>query len=260
MAYFRTLLNDTLRERVRQNPRYSLRAFALSLGVDPGNLSRAMRGLSVLSWDYGQRIVKALNLNPEQSKAFFDSLESSAPRGVAGTNQRRSKALETPQIVDLNSFELVSDHLHYAISELTAVEDFQPDPSWIADALGTSPAKAEAAIERLKRVGILREEGGRLVKAAPKMQTGDAVHTNEALKQYLKEVMELGMRSIDKDPIQERCHMALTMPIDPDLLDKARASIVEFAKKLCTELSSGRRRQVYQLGLALYPLQRKPPA
>jgi hypothetical protein len=49
----------------------------------------------------------------------------------------------------------------------------------------------------------------------------------------------------------------MTMAIDPEKLSAARQMIREFNQSLCQFLESGKRTRVYNLGVALCPLQVK---
>jgi hypothetical protein len=44
---------------------------------------------------------------------------------------------------------------HFAILELTRLQDFQPDSRWIARVLGLNPDEVNIALARLMRLGLL---------------------------------------------------------------------------------------------------------
>jgi hypothetical protein len=48
----------------------------------------------------------------------------------------------------------------------------------------------------------------------------------------------------------------MTMSIDPAMLPEAKAQIEQFTQSLCKLLESGKRRQVYELGISLFPIQK----
>ena len=50
-----------LQARVSRNPKYSLRAFARDLKMDPGSLCKILRGKRVLGTRLGRRIRTAIN-------------------------------------------------------------------------------------------------------------------------------------------------------------------------------------------------------
>lgn len=70
-AYYRKILSDELQVRRKRNPRYSLRAFALFLGVDNGYLSKLTAGKVLLSLDLADKLTKRLKLSPSVRKDFL---------------------------------------------------------------------------------------------------------------------------------------------------------------------------------------------
>ena len=68
------------------------------------------------------------------------------------------------------------------------------------------------------------------------------------------------MESLEKDTIEDRDITSMTMAIDPDRLPLAKSLIAEFTRQLCETLETGKQKRVYQLGVSLYPLQKKERA
>lgn len=76
-------------ERKEKNPRYSLRAFARSLGVSSGQLSEILSGKRPLSHKLARRISIALALTEEESqKLIFLVSQQSQFLEVTGSNSR----------------------------------------------------------------------------------------------------------------------------------------------------------------------------
>ena len=72
-ADYRTILSSEFQTRHEKNTRYSLRAFALSLGVDASFLSKIKSGKLMLSVDVAAAMAKKLKLNSEMRKQFIMS-------------------------------------------------------------------------------------------------------------------------------------------------------------------------------------------
>ena len=60
---------------------------------------------------------------------------------------------------------------------------------------------------------------------------------------------------MENDPIEIRNHSSMTMAIDPAKIDEAKKMIEEFTHRLTEFLESGKRLQVYELNIGLFPLQ-----
>jgi transcriptional regulator with XRE-family HTH domain len=68
------LLATELFRRKKRNPRYSLRAFAHALGIDPGALSRILAGKKQISLAITRKIIRVLQLTPEEKEVFLISV------------------------------------------------------------------------------------------------------------------------------------------------------------------------------------------
>jgi transcriptional regulator with XRE-family HTH domain len=70
-AEYRIILNSEFKIRKEKNPRFSLRAFALLLGVDASYLSKINSGKLILSVDIADKMTHKLKLNIEDRKKFI---------------------------------------------------------------------------------------------------------------------------------------------------------------------------------------------
>jgi hypothetical protein len=76
------------------------------------------------------------------------------------------------------------------------------------------------------------------------------------LKKNQKQFLEKAIYSLENDPLEERSHTNMTMAIDSKKMELAKQMIREFQMALCNVLETGKRDQVYNLSVALYPLQK----
>jgi transcriptional regulator with XRE-family HTH domain len=70
-AFYRVHLKQELRNRKARNSRYSIRAFAKSLSVDNGYLSKLLSGKALLSLDLADQISRKLRLPGELRRDFL---------------------------------------------------------------------------------------------------------------------------------------------------------------------------------------------
>jgi uncharacterized protein (TIGR02147 family) len=157
----------------------------------------------------------------------------------------------------MEMFKVIADLHHYAILELSLTKGFKSDCRWIAKALGISPLATKLAVERLLDLGLLVEKDGVWRKSERQITTGDKHKTSAAHRAHQAQILDKAKVSLENDPIEQRSMTGMTMAIDPAKLPAARAMIEKFMLDLCTHLESGAQRQVYQLGINLYPLQKK---
>jgi len=254
--YLNRLLSEFHARRGR-NSSYSMRAFSKHLALTPATLSRILDRKRVPSLETVERITDRLGLKPADRRAFIrSSVESYLQREVAPL----SPTVEVTEI-DIDGFHIISDWYHYAILELTFVDGFQSDANWIARRLSISIDEANVAIRRLLRLNLLSEEKdakgqSQWVKTGEKITTKDKLLTSTFHRKFQAQILSQALSSLEHDTIEERSITSLTVAIDPNQLPIARAMIQEFTRNLCDVLESGTQKRVYQMGIALYPIDR----
>lgn len=238
---FRLWLQRELTERCKRNARYSLRAFAKYLDINPSSLSQILSGTRPISKRMVFLICSKLSTRPLELKLF----------GLRTTHGALENEIHQ---IDLDIFSSISDWYHYAILEMTFVSHFKAEPKWIAKKLSITAEEAKSALERLKRLGLLIEQNGTLVKAMKNHTNRSSVNTSAAHRELQKQVVEKARIAIDECPPEVKDITSMTMAIDPSNLDRARSLIQKFRRDLSALLEDGEQTQVYNLGIQLYPI------
>ena len=260
IPFYQHYLTSELARRCQGNPRYSLRAYSRSLGIDAGTVSRLLSGRQIPSEKMADRLLARLDLAPRDRARFLATVgarhqEKSLKK--ATSLSRRAENLIQAEEISLEIYRVIADWYHVAILELTFVEDFRPDPRWIARQLGVSATEAKLAVERLISVGLLRRESRTLRKTHQRLTSADKGVTTPALRQNQRQLLEKAIESLENDPFAVRDVTSTTMAIDPRFLPEARRLVQEFHLSLSRYLQSGERRSVYNLEVCLYPLQKR---
>jgi uncharacterized protein (TIGR02147 family) len=211
------------------------------------------------------KIAERITLTPEKRAELLSSVVShQVSRPLKRQDPRVREARAASPIatgndhgLDADQFRLIADWHHAAILEMTYLAEFKACPKYIAKNLGISQTEAKLALERLFDLGLLVEENGRVRKVADHIKTTDKTKTGPALKRKQKQIRELAIESIERDPIETRTMTTVTMCIDPSLLEEARRRIDEFNRSLSEFLTPGERKQVYVMEIGLFPLQKK---
>lgn len=73
-ADYREMLMNEFKERVARNKRYSLRAFARDLGVNPGYLPKLFAGKTIPSLETAQDIADRMRLEKVEKARFLKSV------------------------------------------------------------------------------------------------------------------------------------------------------------------------------------------
>jgi transcriptional regulator with XRE-family HTH domain len=127
---FRLFLQAELGRRCAGNTQYSLRAFAKYLAIDHATLSQLLRGKRPLT----PRTILKLGTRLGLERAAIDLYV--AHEAFWGREPGLEATLNEVQELANDTVNVISDWYHYAILELTRLQDFKPDSRWIARALG----------------------------------------------------------------------------------------------------------------------------
>lgn len=247
---FRVFLQQELVKRCNQNPRYSLRAFARMLEIEPSALSKILSGRRGVSKRKFKKFVEKLNLEPslaEQMKPVRKRRKVSTP--LENSNYQQ---------LTLDAFRVIAEWYHYAILELTHVDGFEPNHKWTARVLGVSVHAVSVAVERLQRLEFLRiSTDGKWIDQSGSITTVGNDFTDIAFRKLQKGILEKAITVLEEVPISLRDQTSVTMAIDSSLMSEAKERIKNFRRDLAAFLSGGvRRDQVYHLGVSLYPVTR----
>jgi uncharacterized protein (TIGR02147 family) len=145
-AGFREFLQRKLAQKCANNPQYSLRAFAQSLGTDHSTLSQILRGKRRLTTETICALARRLKLSDKDVETFV--VYEQRLHGDGGW-ERHIRQLRD------EAMEIISQWHHFAILELIRLECFRPDCRWIAQVLDISVDDVNTALTRLLHLDLL---------------------------------------------------------------------------------------------------------
>jgi uncharacterized protein (TIGR02147 family) len=251
------MLAESFQRRRKRNSRYSLRAFSRSLDVSTSLLSCILRRKRVPSLKLANSISKKLSLDTHQRERFLESVADA----LRETSLEKLGPLADPakaRTLSEDEFRLISDWHYYAILEMTETQGFVLDASWIAKELGITEARASTAIRRLQKLRLLiKDTQGGWQKVDCPVTTIDKSKTSSVHRKRQKQVLSRAISALDRTPLERRSMTSMTMAICPDKIPQAKKLILEFNRKLCRLLQDGPKREVYELGICLYPHQKR---
>lgn len=246
LSYFKIWLQDEFTRRCRVNSRYSLRAFARSLELDPSTVSQMLSG---------KRRV---------SKKMLDKIEQKVGMKFVFDTEDMHKSLgKRYSILSKDLFSAISDWYHFAILDLTLLKNFESDPSWIAHQLGISPTEASIAIDRLKRLDLLTEIDNKLVKTKTNFSNYKEGETSGAHKEYQRQIVEKSLHAIDGCPQELKDITSMTIAGNSKKLSAVKDVIKKFRRELAAFMEDGSGDAVFHLAVQLYPvtnIEKKEPA
>jgi uncharacterized protein (TIGR02147 family) len=229
---YRKYLSDELARRIGVNPRYSLRAFARDLGMNPGRLSHVLRGHYGLSQNAAEVVAKKLNLGPQELKVFCDLValkrSQSSARKVKSSHGL-SKVSSHFNSLSLDSFMLISEWYHLAILEYFSIRGVVSDVLQLSKTLGVPPQLVEQAVDRLVRLKMLKKDkSGRKFKPLGSYFVDPKGVSSRAVQNFHKQIVELALRSLVIESPLEREFGTVLFSFDRARMGEAQADIAKF--------------------------------
>ena len=244
-------MKEELSLRQRENPQYSLRAYARDLGVHPGTLAKVIKGERPLPMKVSFGVVSKLKLGPRDRTLFMESLL----RNKTSIDDIKIDPLDTRHMVDESNYKVIAEWEHFVVTDLFDVEGFQSTTEDIARRLALTLTRAEVVVENLVTSGLLkRNDDGKLSRVHADIKTTEDLKS-QALKEGHLDTLKLGIKKLEEVEIELRDFSSSAMAIDLEQLPEAKTIIREFRQKMAALLRNGKyKTDVYQLAIQLYPL------
>lgn len=249
-------IQDEFFKRKETDFSYSSRSFAKVLGVSSGRLSELFSGKRNLTMKMGERFAEALAMDPDTELLFKNAIiENKKNRTKSSRLYNNLKKDEDKNFKRLNQdiFSLISKQQYFAILNLMKTKDFKNCPIWIGSRLEIPPATVEKSLELMKRVGILKEENGELIRVHKKYRTKDNIESR-AIKSAHREKLQHALVSLETIPVELRDITSITCPINKDKMPEIKKLIKDFRRGLAQFMEEGEANEVYNLNIQLVPL------
>lgn len=235
----RSHLNQAFMSRRQRNEMYSLRAFARSVNIDPGHLSRLMRGERPISKKMATKIIEELGLTLQQ-------LNKMAKTGKKFSSRKKLSFYE---------FQPLSKWYYFAILELFYLRDFVSCPKWMSQRLGVELSELKTALKVLQEKGLIKFENGQWTSLNISTDWFDSDETEISKMKHQQDTLRRAINSIDRVRFDKRENAALTIALNskdiPWLKEKVESFLAEIKEHVVQEDECD---QVYQFNVACFPL------
>lgn len=249
-AYYLTKMKEGLSLKQRNNPLYSLRAYARDIGIHPATLSQIINGKRTLPLKECDHVAKKLNLGPKEHALFKESLTSKK----SVLDSIKIPADDQRLMLDESYYKIISEWEHYAVLELFELSDFKRTKEEVAAKLDLTANRTDVVLTNLKVCKLIEvDSDGKLVKVHSDVKTSEDI-SSQALRESHKETLQMGIAKIDSVGVELRDFSSSTLAIDMSKLPEAKIVIREFRRKIATLLASGDKKEVYQLAIQFYPV------
>ena len=249
-AYYLTKMREGLSLKQRNNPHYSLRAYARDIGIHPATLSQIINGKRPLPVKDSENVIKKLNLAPKEKAMFLDSLH----RRTSSLSRIKVSEDHDRLLLDESYYKIIAEWEHFAVLELFHIREFKRTREDIAQRLDLTLNRADVVINNLVTCGLMETDNeGRLVKVHSDVKTADDI-SSQALRESHRETLEIAATKIDNIPVELRDFSSLTLAIDIQKIPDAKRIIREFRQKMMALFSEGERTEVYEVAIQLFPV------
>ncbi|MGZ5280577.1 MAG: DUF4423 domain-containing protein, partial [Pseudobdellovibrionaceae bacterium] len=214
-----------------------------------------------ISIDKALEISQALGWSWRESQLFLQTAQLGTVKSKRAKLFLKKEIKKTESLygqfknLKLTQFSSVSNWYHLAILELTAIQGFSDEPSWIAKRLGIHQKEAELAIHALKEKKlIVQNESGEWKKNInSSVQDAPSSDIRKFHRQHLSHAAE----AIEQQEFQRRHFSGVTMAINTDQLPEAIELVREFRSRMNSLLEAGTKKNVYHLAIQLYQLDKE---
>ena len=184
---FVSQLLKSFNQKKKFNPRYSLRAFALLIGVDQSLLSKVLSGKRTISEQMMEKSLIALNI----------------PMNKINKILKRNGAHEIHyENINEDVFLVLSDWHHFAILELITTADFEHSVEFIAGRFQLSHEVVEDALNRLERLGFLTRNQGEFILTKTNYSWFNRESSTAAKQLYQEKLLYKSLEALKEIPFE----------------------------------------------------------
>lgn len=255
---WQTFLQDEFLKRKAGNARYSMRAFAKSLGMSPSYARMVLKGQRSIALASVRPLSRKLNW-PEPKENLFRLLVEKDGAKDANTKSDLDARITAHLARDkdfsrleLKDFQVMSAWYHAALIELTRTKSYDPKPAAMARRLGISTMEVELALDRLMRLGILVLKDGIYQRSRGPLTVGDV--PSSAIRKFHKEMLKRAEVAMETRPISERLMSGVTLAVPADKIDMVNERITALRRDLATMFGDQECDAVYHVAIQYFRL------
>jgi len=257
---YHDLILEEFEQRKFINNSYSMRAFARDLGVSGPRLNQILAKKHGLSVNAAKGFVERLKLDDKRKEWFLNSVGALHARNFKERTRYQLKIekyrKETTDFTELQLeyFKVISDWYHFAILELTYVEDFQNDHMWISEVLGITKKEVKAAIDRMISLDLLKEEDGTLIDQFKFLTTPNDT-PSISLKKFNSQLIKKAILALQEQNVEEREIASNIFAINTEKIPEFKKKLREFRRDLEFQSNNETKKNaVYCLSMQFYKL------
>jgi uncharacterized protein (TIGR02147 family) len=263
---FRQYLQDRYTIRKRENPAFSLRYVAGKVAMDPGTLSRVMKGKRKLDSRFAGRLGLALGLAGDEKEYFENLVLFCQARSQTEKNHFYDRLLKLMgsrvRTLEEKQHEYYRNWYNVAMRELLNVYSFKGDYQDLARQFRPAirPQEAKKALLLLLETGLVEKDSHGQYQLTEKLIRSGAGLDSSLADSFHRAMGELALRALDEMVPKDRAFSGLTLSLSAEGLESIQAALDRFRRQA---LEIARRdtciNGVYQMNFQVFPLTHTQP-
>lgn len=259
---YREQLRSVFLKRVEKNKKYSLRAYARDLSLDPGQLSLVLNGKKNISLSKASELSKLLFQNPREMVIFFHAVEyelaeTSDQKEKIATKIEKLQRSHTDFQANISDdeFEVISNWYNIPLLELTGVKGLSVTAIQAAKYFGITEIEAMLGLEALSRLGFVKKSGKAYSRLKHLMTTTEI--PSLAIKRFHQQMLTKSQKALFQQDIKKRYFSAVTVSIPADKVDELKKLITEQENRItefALSLKNEPNQVIYQSSTQLFSL------
>ncbi len=238
---FIAYLRGKLTQLQKKNPRYSLRAFATKLELDPSSLSKVFSGKKHLAPETRLSCLEKLGATKKEIESIL-SLGQHEPL--------------SHQIIPEDVFEVLGNWRYFAVLEYLRIENTDKIITHLEKKLDLSKKESQDILDKLIHMGFISYQNNTYEILKPNNSWssagGDTSHIRRAMQ---KEIMERSIVALENISMDNREHGSLLVAIDKKRLPEFKERIRRMRLELSDYFqSSPEANELYQFQLSFFPV------
>jgi uncharacterized protein (TIGR02147 family) len=264
---YREFLDDYYKEQKSGFPYFSFKYFANKAGfASKSFLYSVIEGKKNLTEESTAMIQKVLKLSDRAFSYFCTLIAFNQAKTLEQKNMyfeqlmqynRRSNAT----LILRQQYQFYSKWYYNTVRELLSFYDFRDDFALLGKMLKPqiSAGQARAAIELLKKLGLIVKQDGRYVPAEKAITTGDEIRSL-AVQNFHVQNLIIAAESLDTTPSQQRDISCVVGAISQKSFETIKQEIQQFRAKIAEIIDKDTEpERIYNITFLLFPTSQKKP-
>jgi uncharacterized protein (TIGR02147 family) len=264
---YREYLKDYFEERKESDPKFSHRWLARQLDLSTSNLLwLIIQGKRNLTSTLCHKLSEVFKLSRKESEYFENTvgfMQAKASREKDLYFSRMAllrKKLKIDRIEE-RQYEYYTNWYHPVVRELVTNPSFNGGHETLCKMLVPSitPSQAKHSVELLKKLGMIKKQGGRFVQTSPLLTTGPEVNSL-AIVNFHRAMGGLAIEALDRVSKNERNITSSTLYITRNVYEQMVKKIEDLRRELLAMADSVKQgERVYQVNFQVFPVSRTTP-